>query len=231
MFKAVAGRARRRPVPVMPRCWASVMPVTRLLRAKWRSQPVRDGVRRADRCDDKNDFCQVVVTAAGAGLVTDRKIRRTRSELLLENLNLPFRVVWFVLEADQLNCQNIERVNVPCVVRNKSFADSLLIAPWWFADVVIGFVVFGGIRWGLPIWAERGQYALQIICKSRRSAGSIGICSSLELLPLPHICSPNETAAWLMNKPALPESLRKISWKDFEYMVAEAYRRQGFQVE
>jgi len=27
------------------------------------------------------------------------------------------------------------------------------------------------------------------------------------------------------------ESLRNTSWKDFEFLVAEAYRRQGFQVE
>ncbi len=79
---------------------ASILPATRLLRDKGQNQPVRDGVRRADRCDDNNDFCQVVVTAARAGLVTDRKTAhrmatfpdRMRSHS--ESLNVPFRVVW-----------------------------------------------------------------------------------------------------------------------------------------
>jgi hypothetical protein len=42
-------------------------------------------------------FSQVVVTAARAGLVTDRKTRRMRGESLFENMCVPFRVVWLSL--------------------------------------------------------------------------------------------------------------------------------------
>jgi hypothetical protein len=95
---------------------ASVLPATRLLRDKRKSQPVRDGVRRADRCDDKTIFSQVVVTAACAGLVTDRKIKRKRGEPLIWKYVCPFPRCLVVLEAEQLNRQNIKRANVSCAV-------------------------------------------------------------------------------------------------------------------
>lgn len=111
--------------------------------------------------------------------------------------------------------------------RNKSFADSLLIAPWWFS-VVLGFVVFGGIRWGLPFWAGEDN-TRQIICKAVTPLaplvffffGAFAFASYLF----------NQRNRRLVDEQTGLESLRNMSWKDFEYMVAEAYRRQGFQVE
>jgi restriction system protein len=40
-----------------------------------------------------------------------------------------------------------------------------------------------------------------------------------------------ETAAGIAGSATSLESLRAVSWKDFEFLVAEAYRRQGYAVD
>lgn len=111
--------------------------------------------------------------------------------------------------------------------RNKSFADSLLIAPWWFS-AVLGFVVFGGIRWGLPIWAGEDN-TRQIICKAVVPLAPLALLFFGAFAFASYLFTQRNRR--LVDEQTGLESLRKISWKDFEYMVAEAYRRQGFQVE
>jgi restriction system protein len=111
--------------------------------------------------------------------------------------------------------------------RDKSFADILLKSPWWLS-AVLGFVAFGGIRWGLPVWAGEDN-SRQIICKALVPLAPMALvffavfaCASFLF---------NQRNRRLVDEQTGLESLRKTSWKDFEYMVAEAYRRQGFQVE
>jgi hypothetical protein len=100
-------------------------------------------------------------------------------------------------------------------------------APWWIS-AAIGVLAFIGLRWGLPAWAGDVS-ARQMIAN--------GI---VPLAPLPLLFFGIFAAGsfWfsrhrrrLVDAQTSLQSLRNTPWKQFEFLVAEAYRRQGYQVE
>jgi restriction system protein len=111
--------------------------------------------------------------------------------------------------------------------QNKSFGDALLKAPWWFS-VALGFVIFAGVHYGLPIWAGEDN-TRQIICKAVVPLAPLALFFFGAFAFASYLF--NQRNRRLVDDQTGLESLRKTSWKDFEYLIAEAYRRQGFQVE
>jgi restriction system protein len=111
--------------------------------------------------------------------------------------------------------------------QKESFGDLLLKLPWW-VSAALGVLIFIAMRWGLPVWAGNDN-ARQILAK--------GI---VPLAPLALIIFGMFAAGsflfgikrrHLVDQQTSLESLRNTPWKDFEFLVAEAYRRQGYQVE
>ncbi|MGO8835995.1 MAG: restriction endonuclease [Limisphaerales bacterium] len=111
--------------------------------------------------------------------------------------------------------------------QNESPGEILFKAPWWIS-AAIGVLAFVGLRWGLPAWAGDVS-ARQMIAK--------GI---VPLSPLPLLFFGIFAAGsfWfsrhrrrLVDVQTSLESLRNTPWKQFEFLVAEAFRRQGYQVE
>jgi restriction system protein len=111
--------------------------------------------------------------------------------------------------------------------QNESFGEILLKLPWW-VSAVLGLFVFVCVRWGLPAWAGNDN-TRQLLAK--------GI---VPLAPLALVIFGvfaigsfwlGKKRRHLVDEQTSLESLRNTSWKDFEFLVAEAYRRQGFQVE
>ena len=109
----------------------------------------------------------------------------------------------------------------------ESFGELLIKLPWW-VSAALGVLVFIAMRWGFPVWAGNDN-SRQILAK--------GI---VPLAPLALIIFGMFAAGsfWfakhrrrLVDQQTSLESLRNMPWKDFEFLVAEAYRRQGFQVE
>jgi restriction system protein len=111
--------------------------------------------------------------------------------------------------------------------QKESNAELLLKVPWWF-NAVLGLITFAALRWGLPMWAGTDNSRLML---------SRGI---VPLAPLPLLFFGFFAAGsfWfsrhrrrLVDCQTSLESLRNTPWKQFEFLVAEAYRRQGYQVE
>jgi restriction system protein len=111
--------------------------------------------------------------------------------------------------------------------QNESFGELLLKLPWW-VSAALGVLIFIAMHWGIPVWAGNDN-SQQILAK--------GIAP---LAPLALIIFGMFAAGsfWfgsrrrrLIDKQTSLESLRNTTWKDFEFLVAEAYRRQGYQVE
>ena len=111
--------------------------------------------------------------------------------------------------------------------QKESFGDVLLKLPW-SVSAVLAILSFVGIRWGLPVWAGNDN---------TREIFARGI---VPLAPFPLVifgifavgsfwCS--KIRRRLVDGQTSLESLRNISWKQFEFLVAEAYRRQWYQVE
>jgi restriction system protein len=111
--------------------------------------------------------------------------------------------------------------------QKESNAELLLKLPWW-VSAVLGVIAFAALRWGVPIWAGTDN---------SRQMFSKGI---VPLAPLPLLFFGIFAAGsfWfsrhrrrLVDGQTSLESLRNTPWKQFEFLVAEAYRRQGYQVE
>jgi restriction system protein len=111
--------------------------------------------------------------------------------------------------------------------QNESFGQLLLKMPWWVI-ASLGVLAFSGLRWGLPIWAghdnTRQMFAKGVIPLAPLALLIFGIFAvgSFFFAKKRHRLVDQQTSL---------EKLRETSWKDFEYLVAEAYRRQGYRVE
>ena len=111
--------------------------------------------------------------------------------------------------------------------RNESWGELLIKAPWW-VSAVLGVLMFIGLRWGLPVWAGDNKTRQMLV------STFVGIAPVILFLFLLLAA----VSFWfglrrrhLLDDQTSLESLRNITWKDFEFLVAEAYRRQGYTVD
>lgn len=111
--------------------------------------------------------------------------------------------------------------------RNESLGELLIKAPWW-VSAMLGVVLFIGLRWGLPVWAGDNKSKQMLV------AAAVGIAPAILFLFGLFAAA----AFWfgrrrrkLLDAQTSLESLRNTPWKDFEFLVAEAYRRQGYAVD
>lgn len=111
--------------------------------------------------------------------------------------------------------------------RNESFGDLLLKLPWW-VSACLGLVTFAALRWGAP--ASAGHDATR-----QAIAKGIVPLAPFAFLIFAIFAAGSFAHAWkrrrLVDEQTTLDTLRATSWKDFEFLVAEAYRRQGYQVE
>lgn len=111
--------------------------------------------------------------------------------------------------------------------QKESLGEILFKAPWW-VSAAIGVAAFGGLRWGLPAWAgsdnTRQLFAKGIVPLAPLALLIFGVISAGSIWFGQH-------RRRLVDSQTSLETLRNTPWKQFEFMVAEAYRRQGYQVE
>lgn len=110
--------------------------------------------------------------------------------------------------------------------RNESLGELLIKTPWWVSGI-LGVLVFICLRWGLPVWA--GDKTRQMLVST-----FVGIAPAILFLFLLLAA----VSFWfglrrrhLLDDQTSLESLRNTPWKDLEFLVAEAYRRQGYTVD
>lgn len=111
--------------------------------------------------------------------------------------------------------------------RRNSLGKGLAALPWWL------FLVFAAVAyWGLTQWLP-SMAAGNMLLKSALTAYrplaylSAGMLVLLAVVSAYHGWHKGE----LLESQTSLETLRSVSWKDFEFLVSEAYRRQGFRVE
>jgi restriction system protein len=117
---------------------------------------------------------------------------------------------------------------VPGVARrSKHLLHELIQLPWW-ASLVVAGLVYIGIRWLLPAFGSSNQFL-------RPLAASLQ--SSAVWFAFPFLVTAVLAAAGsyyrrrLLEGQSGLETLRALSWQDFERLVGEAYRRRGYTVE
>ncbi len=103
----------------------------------------------------------------------------------------------------------------------------LLKAPWWIS-AALGVISFATLRWGFPVWAGDAN-ARQMIAKG------VSPLAPLPLLFFALIAVGSflfaKKRSRLVDEQSSLEKLRETGWKDFEYQIAEMFRREGYAVD
>jgi restriction system protein len=110
--------------------------------------------------------------------------------------------------------------------RNTSFFNLLTEAPWW-VPVVVAAITYVGLTHILPN-VETGNPIVDMIFKSFPYAGPLFAITFL--LAAPFAFFNGRRKRKLLDEQQDIDSIKALSWKEFEELVAEAYRRKGFRV-
>jgi restriction system protein len=111
--------------------------------------------------------------------------------------------------------------------RNNGLLNDLIDLPWWVSLLVAG-IVFVGIGWVLPAYAGSNMLLRPLAAGFRPFAW---------VFCLPFLLTAAFAALRASRRRDLLDSqrglqtLRALSWQDFERLVGEAYRRRGYTVE
>ncbi|MDE2058241.1 MAG: restriction endonuclease [candidate division NC10 bacterium] len=99
--------------------------------------------------------------------------------------------------------------------------------PWW-VSVCLSIIVYIGMKFGGPAMFA-GQGMLQGIIGDGISKMA-GIVAIIFLIPAPISFLNSLRKRKLLDRQDGIESIRALPWKEFEELLAEAYRRQGYSV-
>ena len=111
--------------------------------------------------------------------------------------------------------------------RNERLGNLLLMAPWW-VSAGLGVLAYVGLRWVLPAFASQDKLVQAVIAGVSKLAPFVAFAFGLTAVGSALLGAKRRR---LVDEQQSLETLRATSWKDFECLVAEAYRRQGFTVD
>lgn len=113
--------------------------------------------------------------------------------------------------------------------KQDSIGDLLVMAPWW-VSATLAPLAYAGLRWGVPLLVADTE---SVIFKSF-GPGAAGLAPyAFGFLCIVSIISFffGLKRRRLVDTQTTLASLNDISWKEFEWMVGEAFRRRGYAVE
>ena len=109
--------------------------------------------------------------------------------------------------------------------RNEHPLVALARLPWW-VSVIVAAMVFAVLRWAAPaLTASRPTLA-----PLGQAAAGLSWIAALFLLPAPFALINAARRRRLVDGQGSIDSIRELPWQDFERLVGEAYRRQGYRV-
>ena len=113
------------------------------------------------------------------------------------------------------------------MARKRSLLDDLVILPWWLT-LALAAIVYIGLKYYLPGIEVKNPIFQGI---GNALPHFAGIFSGILIFT----AALSAYLAWrkreLLDCQTSINSIRDLPWKDFEYLVAEAYRRQGYSVQ
>ncbi len=104
--------------------------------------------------------------------------------------------------------------------------DLLPDMPWW-VSIVFGMVLYVVLRFGFPIWWPDAKTMSGVFARAVSQAAWMTI-----IFVAPSLVSVVRSArkSRMLDRQSGIESIRDLPWKQFEELLGEAYRRQGFTV-
>lgn len=110
--------------------------------------------------------------------------------------------------------------------RNDGVLDVLILLPWW-VSVIVSAIAYVVLTFVIPSILTDNQF-FQVFAKALPQLAPY--LAFILLIPAPL----SAINAWrkrrLLDKQTGINSIRSLDWKEFEELVAEAYRRKGFTV-
>lgn len=110
--------------------------------------------------------------------------------------------------------------------RNSHLLVELARLPWW-VSLVVAAAVFAGARWFIPSFLASHVRLVPLASAIAARAHWIAL---VFLLPIPFALFNQAQRKRLVEGHATIERIRELSWRDFERLVGEAFRRQGYRV-
>ena len=110
--------------------------------------------------------------------------------------------------------------------RDENLLDLLSQSPWW-VSVVVSSVVYAALRFILP-GIQFENFVLRGFAHSGPTVAPY--VSLVLLLPAPFSFFDSRRKRKLLDKQSDLDSIKSLSWKEFEELVGEAYRRKGYSV-
>lgn len=111
--------------------------------------------------------------------------------------------------------------------RNEGVLDILTTLPWW-ASIVVAATVYIGLKWILPTLLG-GNVLLQPLAGAMKSGA--WIFALIFLIPAPFAALNTAKRRRLLDTQTGLKSVRAMGLREFEMLVGEAFRRQGYRVE
>lgn len=111
--------------------------------------------------------------------------------------------------------------------RKPSHADTLIMLPWQIS-AALAVAAFVGLRWVLPTIVFENSF-FSSLAKVASGLSWFALIGFGVIAGLSKLIAAKKRA--LLDGQRDLESLGALSWQQFEWMVGEAYRRQGYSVE
>jgi restriction system protein len=111
--------------------------------------------------------------------------------------------------------------------RGESVLGDLATLPWW-VSVVLAAIVYFGLRFFLPAISADDRVTQSIVKAAAKVAPFFAL---LFLFPVPLSLLNAAKRRRLLNSQIGLSTIRALHWSEFELMVGEAFRRQGYAVE
>lgn len=108
--------------------------------------------------------------------------------------------------------------------KKMELSDHLMAAPWW-VSILVGVLVFILFRVVFPMLLV-GSYKLLGAMVSQWAP----YLAAVFLLPAAWSAFHSLRKRQMLDRQTSLESIRRLSWKEFEELLGEAYRRQGYSV-
>jgi restriction system protein len=110
--------------------------------------------------------------------------------------------------------------------RNESILDLLAQCPWWVSVVVSG-AAFVSLKFILPLIHFK---SMMFDSLAKGISGAAPLVALVLLLPAPIAALNSRRKRRLLDSQKGIDSIRALGWHEFEELVGEAYRRQGYKV-
>ena len=111
--------------------------------------------------------------------------------------------------------------------RQGGIFDVLATLPWWVSVVVAG-LAYVFFKWVFPALAGE-SFLLKAMVQAVQANALL--FAALFLIPAPIAFFNTSRRRKLLDSQTGVESIRAMSWQDFELLVGEAFRRQGYSVD